>query len=138
MNIKSSVQWFLIAVSLVLGGIGAFGHNSLVSNGATKFGTTLASTNMLAEQYIPYVLYNGGYSSGKDIQTTANFGVGTTSTTRMINAGGGYTSGTTTMDLGRACFRFTTDTNQVLYMYLTSSTTIANGGPWATTTVSCF
>jgi hypothetical protein len=44
---------------------------SLIGNGT--FGATTA-TGMLAENYIPYVLYNGGYNSAKDINTSAYLG----------------------------------------------------------------
>lgn len=35
---------------------------------------------MLAENYIPYVQYNGGYKSAKDVETTATLTVGGAST----------------------------------------------------------
>lgn len=47
------------------------GPNALITNGAASFGATAAG-NLLAENYIPYILYNQGYNSNKDISTSAN------------------------------------------------------------------
>lgn len=53
---------------------------SLVSNGSSNLGAT-AATGMLAENYIPFVLYNNGYNSAKDVATTGGlYGATITST----------------------------------------------------------
>lgn len=71
-----------IAVVGLLTGVWALASipRALVSNGSENFGTTAAG-NLLAENYIPYVLYNGGYNTAKDISTTGGFTVGSTGST---------------------------------------------------------
>ncbi len=76
----------IAVVALVLSVWGVWHKDSLVSNGKPNFGATTAGT-MYAENYIPYVLYNGGYNSAKDINTSAflgttgTFSVGSTGST---------------------------------------------------------
>lgn len=95
---------------------------------------------LLAENYIPYVNYNDGYTSENDISTSANLSFATTSETLMLNAGAGG-SATTTIDLGKVCFRFTSnDANKTVIYYVPSSTSTGAGiaiGGWATSTASC-
>lgn len=70
-----------IAVIALLVGLWALhGPIGLKSNGNGNFGATAAG-NLLAENYIPYILYNGGYNSAKDINTTGGFTVGSSGTT---------------------------------------------------------
>lgn len=71
-----------IAIVGLVAGVWALASipKGLVSNGSENFGTTAAG-NLLAENYIPYVLYNGGYNTAKDINTTGGFTVGSTGAT---------------------------------------------------------
>lgn len=48
--------------------------------GTQNFGATAAG-NLLAENYIPYVLYNGGYSSAKDLYITGGITFSSSGTT---------------------------------------------------------
>ena len=130
---------------------------------APSFGAATTAGNLLAENYIPYILYNGGYSSDKDIETSANLNaakgtfsgtlevtgattltaaatlttsgsIATTSTTRMLNIGAGA-SATTTIDIGKPCF-LVAETNKTPVYYWPQS--LGTLGGWATSTVSCF
>lgn len=62
----------------------AYNANHIKSNGVKPLGATTA-TGMLAENYIPYVMYNGGYNSAKDINTSAY--LGTTGTFQLGSSG---------------------------------------------------
>ena len=59
---KEKILWGIAVVALVLSGL-AFLGSAQGARIASNFG---AAGNLLAEQYIPYVLYNGGYNSAKD------------------------------------------------------------------------
>lgn len=79
-------------VALLLAGY-AVTKTGLVSNGSPAFG---AAGNLLAENYIPYVMYNGGYNSAKDLTisgSSAFSGVATFASTVGI-------TGLTTLDGG--------------------------------------
>lgn len=70
----------------------------LKSNGVKQFGATAAG-GMLAENYIPYVLYNGGYNSAKDFTITGGAGItlGSSGTTfTRMNTGQCYIMPTAT------------------------------------------
>jgi hypothetical protein len=73
MNLGIKIYGILVAVVAIVAlcfGISAYVQQVPVdSNGDIKFG---ASGNMVAEDYIPYVMYNDGYNSAKDIKTSAN------------------------------------------------------------------
>lgn len=82
-----------ILISLFLSAVCAWVLFSAHGNGAQSFGATTAG-GLLAENYIPYVMYNGGYNSAKDINTSAflgttgTFGIGASGTTfSRINGG---------------------------------------------------
>lgn len=85
---KQNITLAIAVVALIaVSGLWLFSpHGSLVSNGSQSFGATTAG-GLLAENYIPYVLYNGGYNSAKDINTSAflgttgTFQVGSTNST---------------------------------------------------------
>lgn len=52
--------------------------------GLSKLSNSLGATsagNLLAENYIPYVLYNGGYNSAKDLNITGGATFGSSGTT---------------------------------------------------------
>ena len=66
---KEKILWGIAIVGLVFGvwAVMSIPRTAKLPSGQS-FG---AAGNLLAEQYIPYVLYNGGYNSAKDIKTTA-------------------------------------------------------------------
>lgn len=83
----------------------------LVSNGPSSFGSTAAG-GMLAENYIPYVLYNGGYNSAKDLNTSAF--LGTTGTFQVSSSGTTFSrlnGGTCLLALGNVPASFTASTS---------------------------
>ena len=90
------------------------------------FGATSAG-GLLAENYLPFVLYNGGYNSAKDISTTAGLYGGTLETTGNVSVS---TSGTTTLSLlstsatkGLCIPLNATSTNTLLNMTFAASST---------------
>lgn len=53
--------------------------------GSPKIEATFgAAGNLLAENYMPYVMYNGGYNTAKSIKTTGDLTIGT-SGTALVN-----------------------------------------------------
>lgn len=85
---KENIIATIAVIGLILGGWALSYNKSIFSNGAT-FGASFSGSGMLAENYIPYVLYNGGYNSAKDIQTTGNINgaIGTFSGALLAAAG---------------------------------------------------
>lgn len=64
---KEKILWGIAVVALALGGWASIRLVPIsVDNG--QLGT--ATGNLLAEQYLPYVLYNQGYNSAKSITTS--------------------------------------------------------------------
>lgn len=66
-----------LIISLVVGIVSVF-FPRLASDTKQVFG---AAGGMLAENYIPYIMYNGGYNSAKSIKTTGDLTVGSSGTT---------------------------------------------------------
>lgn len=98
---KENIIGAVALVALILAGWMAYQNMSLHSNG---FGATAAG-NLLAENYIPYVLYNGGYNSAKDVSTTGGLYGATLTTTGASVFGSTVTvttsnSATSTVSLG--------------------------------------
>lgn len=80
MNNKSSLLQWVGVVGFVISLIACFwlySLNHLKTNGT--YGATTAS-GMLAENYIPYILYNGGYNSAKPVNLTSTLDVSGVST----------------------------------------------------------
>lgn len=63
----------VIALSLILSVIGLF-IPAIPKTGSNDVGG--ASGNLLAEEYIPYILYNNGFNTAKSIKTTGDLTVG--------------------------------------------------------------
>lgn len=112
MNKEKVLQWSAIAVIGVLALVGLY--KSPVKKLPSSYGTTTGG-NMLAEQYIPYVLYNGGYNTAKDINTSSFLG------------------GTGTFQFGSAGTTFTRDNSGTCYFIPTATTIVAS----TTQTVDC-
>ena len=92
---KEKILWGIAVVGLVLGGW-LFFNRPQVAELPSGFG---AAGNLLAEQYIPYVLYNGGYNSAKPIATTDTLtATGDTNVSNFVS--GGASMATTTNDAG--------------------------------------
>lgn len=73
-------QWIAIAVIAVVA-VSAFLYaRPLKSVGPSSFGATSAG-NLLIENYIPYVLYNGGINTAKDLNVTGGVTFGSSGTT---------------------------------------------------------
>jgi hypothetical protein len=72
-------QWTAIVIVGVIAVISLFSTH-IPKSGVAGFGATSAG-NLLAENYIPYVLYNGGYNSAKDLNITGGITFGTSGTT---------------------------------------------------------
>lgn len=76
-----AVVSFVVAVSAVIFSLSSDKPKTVFDLGAAG--------NMLAEEYMPYVLYNGGYKSAKPIETTSTFAVtGASTLTGNVSAGG--------------------------------------------------
>lgn len=91
-----------VAILLSLVAIAVSWNNKPEGN---KFGAVGAITGMLAENYIPYVLYNQGYNSALDITTTGNttLASSTATTLKVGQVGTGHTrinSGTCNIHAG--------------------------------------
>lgn len=127
--------WIIAVGSLFLGVFNFFFPH--LPNKALNNDLAGATGNLLIEQYDPYVLYNSGIKTALDIDTTANIGISTTSTSQDLNIGAGG-SATSTIDAGKACFRFTQAGGQVVYYWPMSTSTAGMNAGWATSTVSCF
>lgn len=70
---KEKTLWGIAVISLVLSGL-SFLSSPTGAKVTSIFGAN--SGNMLAENYIPYVLYNAGYKSAKPIETTDDVVIG--------------------------------------------------------------
>jgi hypothetical protein len=97
MNLGIKIYGVLVGViaivAMVVGMLAYVQQVPVDSEGNTVFG---AAGNMLAEEYIPYVLYNEGYNSAKDIKTTGNFySTAGTFTGALIGTSGAFSSGLT-------------------------------------------
>lgn len=68
---KQNIALVVAFIALVLGAWAVFSNSSMHTDGGQSFGATSAG-NLLAENYLPFVMYNGGYQSAKDISTTAD------------------------------------------------------------------
>ena len=99
-----------VAVALIAGVLAAFVAVWLVAPKALPSGKDIvagAAGNLLAEQYDPYVQYNGGYNSAKDIKTSADLN---TSGTFTATGAATLTSTFTLGSSGTAATRFNTGT----------------------------
>lgn len=76
---KENIIAAVAVVALIMGGWALFKGPAKESPSQT-FGATAAS-GMLAENYIPYVMYNGGYNSAKDLNITGGVTFGSSGTT---------------------------------------------------------
>lgn len=82
MDKKTLLQWAGL-VGLVLSIVAcfwAYGSRQLHNIGPKGFGATSAG-NLLIENYIPYVLYNGGINTAKDLNVTGGVTFGSSGTT---------------------------------------------------------
>ncbi len=83
---KTSITAVVIAIVAVV--ISGFALSQLPKPLSQSFGATTAG-GRLAENYDPYVMYNGGYNSAKDINTSAflgttgTFGLGSLGTAQV-------------------------------------------------------
>lgn len=77
---KENLALAIAVIALVVGAWAVFGHGNLNSNGSKNFGATSAG-NMLAENYIPYVMYNGGFNTAKSFNASSDVTLGTSGTT---------------------------------------------------------
>lgn len=93
--------------------------------------------SMAAEDYNPYIMYNGGYYSQKPIETTSNLTVGGTfgltgaatfnSTITQTSAGTTTAKGLSTSATKGFCFEFNaTSTNQLLNLTFQGTTTASS------------
>jgi len=96
---KDIIIGFIAIVALVLGGW-ALSRTGAFSNGVLKFGTATTATGMLAENYVPYVMYNNGYNSAKDIATTGNINGAIGTFSGAFSAAATTLSGLLTTDAG--------------------------------------
>lgn len=71
------------------------------------------------------------------IDKNKRVGINTSTPGAMLSAGAGN-SATTTIDLGKACFRLTTEDNTVIYYWPSINTAMNSRFGWATSTTSCF
>lgn len=71
-TMKDYIIGTVAVVALVVGVLALWGERQ--QSPSQEFGAapTAVVGNLLAENYIPYVLYNGGYQSAKDISTTGS------------------------------------------------------------------
>ena len=132
---KEKILWGIAVVGLVLGGWAWFSIPSVAKlPSGQSFG---AAGNLLAEQYIPYVLYNGGYNSAKDIETSANFEVGGTSTlTGDVTLSGGdnalvvttTNAATSTIDFGCLQTTATSTLTPIRFVISSAGTSTATYG----------
>lgn len=129
---KMGIKIYGILVGLLAIGALIFGIKANIrqipvdNNGEIKFG---AAGNMLAEEYIPYVLYNEGYNSNKPIETGSTLDVAgaTTLTGALSGAAATFTGAITGASLtttGAATVGGQL-TNLESYEILTASNTIA-------------
>lgn len=119
---KEKVLWGVAVVALVLAGWATVRLWPAMQS-SDGFG---APGNMLAEQYIPYVLYNGGYNSAKDFSisgSSAFSGAVTMSSTFTVS--GISSLGTTTIA--------TTTANNLTVGGVACALTDANGGTYTLT-----
>lgn len=76
---KENIIGAVAALALFIGVVLWF-HQPALKMAPTNFGATSAG-GLLAENYIPYILYNGGYSSAKDLNITGGVTFGSSGTT---------------------------------------------------------
>lgn len=127
MNKTSWLQW-IGAVALVVSVVTASLFYSFTHPKTNNFGAATTAGNMLIENYIPYVLYNGGINSAKDISTTANINgaVGTFSSSLVVPT---VANATTTATAGCLSTYATSSATQIKLAFNTSATsTSINGG----------
>jgi hypothetical protein len=93
-NFYGALVIIAVAVALGLGVVNYVRQVPVNNNGEVRFG---AAGNMVAEDYIPYVMYNEGYNSNKPIATASTLNVtGATALTGALSAGAGTFTGALT------------------------------------------
>lgn len=114
---KEKILWGIAVVGMVFG---VWAFVSIPRTAKLPSGLGATAGNLLAEQYMPYVLYNGGYNSAKPIATSDTLAVtGTSALTGDVTLGGGNgalvvtTSNTATSTVQVGC----------ISMYATSTAT---------------
>ena len=131
-GIASTTPWGLLSVeqgteesSFVVGNTGSSTPAFVVKG----VGTTRGGARVGVGTTTPAALF----AIGQDVQ-----GTGTTTPMFMVgfNNSSAYT-GTSTIDLGKACFRFTGDSGNIVYMWYSFGGT-SNSGAFATSTTSCY
>lgn len=103
-NANNVVAWVALVGVVLLGAVVLFS-----SGGGEKSPSAFgAAGNLLAEQYDPYIMYNGGFTTGKEIKQT-------------------QTSGTSTLSVGCIEAFATSSATQVKIIYnaIATSTTIS-------------
>lgn len=81
---KEKILWGIAVIALVLGVWAVSSIPKTLKLPSGQFGAAATTVgNLLAEQYMPYVLYNGGYNSAKSIKTSADLTVGDSSATTV-------------------------------------------------------
>jgi len=110
-----------------------------VFNGPAKSGSSsflgVAAGNLLAENYIPYIQYNGGFNTAKSIKTTDDLSTATLQTTGASTFGGAVTVTTTnaaTSTVSVGCIQ-TTATSTATAIKLTFGNGVGAGSAATTT-----
>jgi len=111
---KEKILWGIAVVALVLSGL-AFLGSVQGARIASNFG---AAGNLLAENYIPYVLYNGGYNSAKDLTLSGS------GNTLKVTTGAAATS---TVETGRIQTYATSSATKICLDFNTQATTTNAG-----------
>ena len=112
MTLKDKI--FFGAAVVVVAIVCVFGIAKLTTGSSSNFG---AVGGMLAEQYLPFVMANGGYNSALPIQTTST-----------ITSAGATNSGITNLTKATFCINFyATSTATQLYMVASTTATLPNG-----------
>jgi hypothetical protein len=108
------------------------GHSTLTTASTTILSTT---GNLLVNGNATTTASNGNFQAAGAATIDDSLSVATTSTSVMLNIGAGG-SATTTIDLGKVCFRITASDKTVLYVSLND--VLVNGNHiFSTSTVSC-
>ena len=126
---KDTIIGFIAIVALVLGGW-ALLRTGVFSNGASTLGAAFSGSGMLAENYIPYVMYNGGYNSAKDIATTGNVNGAIGTFSGALSAAATTLSGTLTVTTSNAatstviagCYQFYATSTATAQKFMASTT----------------
>lgn len=115
-------------MAFVIGTFAVFNSSGSPSSGATT------ATGMLAENYLPFVMYNNGYNSAKDISTTADvYGADLFASDDLTVAGGSLSltsSNTATSSATIGCINtYASSTGQTFHLAISSyATTTATFG----------